>query len=131
MGGRMWDAALPAMEARGHCGFASTLTDEHACDLTASIYLVSALIGGHELADVVLVAHCHGGMVITGVADRFADRIRHLLHIDAAVPEPGRSRFDIIACGGRAPVSLELPRPARLRAARAPPRHCISVTSVR
>ena len=44
-----------------------------------------------KLRDVVLVGHSYGGMVITGVADRVPERVRHLVFIDALVPEDGES----------------------------------------
>lgn len=48
-----------------------------------------------ELEDVVLVGHSYGGMVITGVADRVADRIRSMIYLDAFVPNNGESLFSI------------------------------------
>lgn len=48
-----------------------------------------------ELRDVILVGHSYGGMVITGVADRVPDRIRHLVYVDAFVPKDGESVADI------------------------------------
>jgi pimeloyl-ACP methyl ester carboxylesterase len=44
-----------------------------------------------DLTDVVLVGHSYGGMVISGVAERVPDRIRHLVYLDAFVPEDGES----------------------------------------
>jgi pimeloyl-ACP methyl ester carboxylesterase len=44
-----------------------------------------------NLRDVVLVGHSYGGMVITGVAERIPDRIRHLVYVDAIVPNDGES----------------------------------------
>jgi pimeloyl-ACP methyl ester carboxylesterase len=44
-----------------------------------------------NLRDVVLVGHSYGGMVVTGVADEMPDRVRHLVFIDALVPEDGES----------------------------------------
>jgi pimeloyl-ACP methyl ester carboxylesterase len=44
-----------------------------------------------DLHDVILVGHSYGGMVITGVADRVPDRIKHLIYVDAFVPEDGES----------------------------------------
>lgn len=49
-----------------------------------------------ELEDVILVGHSHGGAVITGVADRIAERIRHLVYLDAAILENGRSAFSLL-----------------------------------
>ena len=39
----------------------------------------------------ILVGHSYGGMVITGVADRLAERLAHLVYLDASVPLPGES----------------------------------------
>jgi pimeloyl-ACP methyl ester carboxylesterase len=35
---------------------------------------------------VILPGHSSGGMVITGVADRVPQRLRHLVYLDATVP---------------------------------------------
>jgi pimeloyl-ACP methyl ester carboxylesterase len=48
-----------------------------------------------ELEEVVLVGHSYGGMVVTGVADRASDRIRHLVYLDAFVPLDGESVADL------------------------------------
>ena len=44
-----------------------------------------------KLNDVVLIGHSYGGMVITGVAERVPHRIRHLVYVDAFLPEHGES----------------------------------------
>ena len=44
-----------------------------------------------KLNDVVLLGHSYGGMVITGVAERVPQRIRHLVYVDAFLPENGES----------------------------------------
>ena len=43
----------------------------------------------------ILVGHSYGGMVITGVADRAADRIGKLVYLDAANPVNGQSLVDV------------------------------------
>src|SRR4051812_4113946 len=48
-----------------------------------------------DLYDVVLVGHSYGGMVITGAADRAADRVGRLVYLDAANPKNGQSLFDV------------------------------------
>jgi pimeloyl-ACP methyl ester carboxylesterase len=48
-----------------------------------------------DLHDVILVGHSYGGMVITGVADRVADRIGRLVYLDAANPVNGQSLVDV------------------------------------
>lgn len=44
-----------------------------------------------DLHNVILVGHSYGGMVVTGVADRVADRIRKIVYLDAFVPNNGES----------------------------------------
>ncbi len=52
---------------------------------------------GHTvyLRDVILVGHSYGGMVITGVADRAADRVGRIVYLDAANPRNGQSLVDV------------------------------------
>jgi len=114
MGGMIWDPVRPVLEARGHRVFAPTLADEHTSTLTDHIRQIRAIISGNDLHDVVLAAHSYGGMVITGVASGMADRIRHMVYIDAALPDPGQSLFDLIIASGTDPLSfagLELAPP--------------------
>ena len=53
------------------------------------------LILFEDLRDVVLTGHSYGGMVVTGVMDRIPERIRHVVFLDAAVPEDGMSLWDL------------------------------------
>ena len=43
------------------------------------------------LHEVILVGHSYGGMVITGVAERVAERLAQLVYVDAFVPRDGES----------------------------------------
>ena len=43
----------------------------------------------------ILVGHSYGGMVITGAADRVADRVGRLVFLDAANPVNGQSLYDV------------------------------------
>jgi pimeloyl-ACP methyl ester carboxylesterase len=106
LGGKVWDPVVPLLEAGHHTVFAPTLRDEYHFNLTDHIGQVCALIAEHRLGKPVLVAHSYGGMVITGVADRLAGAIQRLVFVDAALPDPGQSLFDIIASGGRDPLSF-------------------------
>ncbi len=49
-----------------------------------------------DLDQVVLVGHSSGGMVITGVADRAAQRLAQLVYLDAEVPTDGQCEFDLL-----------------------------------
>ena len=39
----------------------------------------------------VLAVHSYAGMIGTAIADRLPGRLRHLVYVDAVVPEPGES----------------------------------------
>jgi pimeloyl-ACP methyl ester carboxylesterase len=66
-----------------------------AVDLDTHITDVVQLLFYEDLRDVILVGHSYGGMVITGVADRAADRIGQLVYLDAANPRNGQSLVDV------------------------------------
>jgi len=58
-------------------------------NLDTHIDQVARLLDGEDRA--VLVGHSYAGSVITGVADRWAERVAALLYIDAFVPRDGES----------------------------------------
>ena len=101
--GWAWKKVRPLLRAAGHEVFTPTYTGlgERAhlahprVDLETHIADVLAVIEYEDLRDFVLVGHSYGGMVATGVADRVADRIRHLVYLDAFVPAPGQSLDDL------------------------------------
>jgi pimeloyl-ACP methyl ester carboxylesterase len=64
-------------------------------DLDLHIQDIVALLRYEDLKDVILVGHSYGGMVITGVADRAADRIGRVVYLDAATPVNGQSLVDV------------------------------------
>ena len=57
---------------------------------------VAGCIEAEEISDIILVGHSYGGMVITGVADRMADRIKALVYLDAFVPGDGESLMALL-----------------------------------
>lgn len=83
----------PLLRAAGHEVYTPTLTGlgERAHLLTRDVGLdthildVVNLLDYEELRDVVLVGHSYGGIVITGVAERAADRVGHLVYLDGVV----------------------------------------------
>jgi pimeloyl-ACP methyl ester carboxylesterase len=94
-----WRRVQPALVRLGHVAHAVTLTGvgERAHLLSKAITLethiadVAGLIDAEELQDVVLVVHSYAGMIGTAIADRMPRRIKHLVYLDAAIPEPGES----------------------------------------
>jgi len=64
-------------------------------DLDVHITDVAAVLHYEDLRDVILVGHSYGGMVITGAADRSAERVGRIVYLDAATPVNGQSLVDI------------------------------------
>jgi pimeloyl-ACP methyl ester carboxylesterase len=73
-------------------------------DLQTHIDDVVNLILFEDLRDVVLTGHSYGGMVVTGVMDRIPERIRHVVFLDAAVPQDGQSIWDLFGSRGPLPA---------------------------
>jgi pimeloyl-ACP methyl ester carboxylesterase len=102
-GGWCYKPVAQILREHGHDVYAPTLTGlgerSHLVgphvDLDLHIRDVVALLHYEDLHDVILVGHSYGGMVITGVADRAADRIGRLVYLDAANPVNGQSLVDV------------------------------------
>ena len=94
------------------------------------VHLASPLVGlGTHIHDVVhhilyedleritLVGFSYGGCVVTGALEHIADRVEHLVFLDAFVPRDGESVAGILRGEGRQPIRLEqawmLPGPVR------------------
>lgn len=98
-----WTPVADRLRAAGHQVFVPSLTGlgerRHLFDATVNLDThiadVCGLIEAEGLVDVDLVGHSSGGMVVTGVADRLAGRIRSLIYLDAFVPEDGQSILDL------------------------------------
>ncbi|QPF75797.1 alpha/beta hydrolase [Roseateles sp. DAIF2] len=94
-----WRRVLPGLWAAGHRAFAVSLSGvgERAHQLTPQVGLsthiddVAAVIEAEELQRCILVGHSYAGMVITGVAQRQAERIARLVYLDASLPQPGEA----------------------------------------
>lgn len=107
LGGRVWDPVVFILQSHGHQVFAPTLKDEHRSSLNEHIQEISNLIRDNLLEDVILVGHSYGGMIITGVAACVPDKISMLVYVDAALPDPGQSLFDLLTRGESNPRSFK------------------------
>lgn len=103
-GGWCWRDVASQLRNAGHQVFTPTMTGlgERAHLLTANTNLstfiddTSAVLEAEELSEVVLVGHSFGGPVISGVADRMPDRLRHLVYLDALIVQSGQSALGIL-----------------------------------
>jgi pimeloyl-ACP methyl ester carboxylesterase len=84
MGHEVFTPTHTGVGERAHQGAENITLEAHIRD-------VVGCIEAEELSDIILVGHSYGGMVITGVADRMADRIKALVYLDAFVPGDGES----------------------------------------
>lgn len=94
-----WRRVVPLLTQAGHRVHAVTLTGvgerahllSPAIDLDTHITDIMAAMDAEEMDDVILVVHSYAGMLGTAVADRRPERLRHLVYLDAVLPEPGES----------------------------------------
>jgi pimeloyl-ACP methyl ester carboxylesterase len=101
-GGWCWREVGSLLRKAGHEVHAPSLTGlgerrhlvNGKVNLDTHIEDLLQLIDMEDLHDVVLVGHSYGGMVVTGAADRRADRIARLVYLDAFVPENGKCLLD-------------------------------------
>jgi len=108
-GGWCWRAVAEGLRAAGHAVFTPTMTGlgERSHLLTPAVNLethiadIQGVLKWEDLTDVILVGHSYGGMVVTGVADRMAERIRDIVYLDAIVPTDGQSTLDVQPPGQR------------------------------
>jgi pimeloyl-ACP methyl ester carboxylesterase len=99
MGGWAWSRLVPLLEEQGHQVYAPTLTGlaergnllSKDVNLSTHIDDIARLLIAEDLQDVVLVGHSYGGMVISGVADQMAERIKSFVVLDGFVPTSGKA----------------------------------------
>ena len=118
-----WRRVLPLLTQAGHRAHALTLTGvgERAhllrpdIDLETHITDVMAAMDAEEMDRLILVVHSYAGILGTAVADQRPQQLRHLVYLDATLPEPGESWSST-----HAPET----RQARLLATQADPLNC-------
>ena len=101
----------PLLRQAGHEVFTPSLTGigerVHLAgplvDLSTHVRDVVNLILYEDLSAIVLLGFSYGGFVVTGALNHIGDRVRHLVYLDAFVPDDGDS---VVAPAGRgaAPV---------------------------
>ncbi|MGE3590825.1 MAG: alpha/beta fold hydrolase, partial [Ilumatobacteraceae bacterium] len=103
----------PLLTGAGHAVFTPSLTG-----IGERVHLASPQVrlGTHvsdvvnqmlyeDLRDVVLLGFSYGGFVVTGALEHVADRVRHLVYLDAFVPAHGDT---LVGMMGGAPTPITL-----------------------
>lgn len=91
------------LSAHGHEVFTPALTGigerSHLAspqvNLTTHIQDVVNVVWYEDLSDLVLLGFSYGGFVVTGTVAHLADRVRHLVYLDAFVPADGETLFGL------------------------------------
>lgn len=86
-GQTVYSLTLPGLAERSDELTSDTDLNEHIND-------VVAYFENNDLQDVILVGHSYGGMVITGVADRIPNRVKHIVYLDAVHPLDGQNLLE-------------------------------------
>lgn len=102
-GAHSWRSVRPRLRSAGHQVFTPALTgigershlvSPHV-DLAVHIDDVTNCIVYEDVSNIVLVGFSYGGMVVSGALERIAERVRHLVFLDAFVPSDGESVADL------------------------------------
>lgn len=87
-GHEVYTPTLTGLGDRSHLLGPGVSLDTHVQDIVG-------LLEYEDLREAVVVGHSYGGMVMTAVADRAADRRAQLVYLDAFVPQHGQSLADL------------------------------------
>jgi pimeloyl-ACP methyl ester carboxylesterase len=93
-GHEVFTPSLTGLGERVHLGHPLVNLTTHVRDLVNHVLY-------EDLQDIVLVGFSYGGMVVTGALEHLADRVRHLVYLDAFVPAHGES---VASCLSGSPV---------------------------
>jgi pimeloyl-ACP methyl ester carboxylesterase len=99
-----WERVAPPLRAAGHDVRTPTLTGlgerahllDPRIDLDTHVRDVVGVLEHEDLSGAILLGHSYGGMVVSGVANRAAERLAHLVYLDAFAPEDGQALFDVL-----------------------------------
>lgn len=102
-GSQMFKKTRSTLQAHGHDVYTPSLTGigERAhlasplVNLTTHVLDVSNTVLYQDLDAVTLLGFSYGGMVVTGALEHIADRVAHLVYLDAFVPTDGQRRYEM------------------------------------
>jgi pimeloyl-ACP methyl ester carboxylesterase len=109
-GGWCWKTVAASLRALGHSVYTPTLTGlgerSHLLAATPTLETfiedVAQVLRYEDLEDVILVGHSFSGSVVSALADRMSETLRHLVYLDAQLLLSGES-----PASGAPPASIE------------------------
>ena len=127
-GGWCWQRLAPILRSSDAEVYAPTLTGvgdrAHvlgaATTLSTHIEDVRQLLFYQDLSDVILVGHSYAGMVISGVVATAPERLRHVIYLDAYLPDEGQTEADLWPDEMREEIESELQEGGEFRAPPSP-----------
>ena len=84
----MFTPSLTGIGERVHLASPQVNLTTHVTDVVNTILY-------EDLTDIVLLGYSYGGMVVTGALEYVADRVAHLVYLDAFKPDDGQSLRDL------------------------------------
>jgi pimeloyl-ACP methyl ester carboxylesterase len=91
-GHEVFTPSLTGIGERSHLASPQVNLSTHVLDVVNTILY-------EDLTDIVLLGFSYGGMVVTGALEHVADRVSHLVYLDAFVPADGQSLDDLSGAG--------------------------------
>ena len=101
-----WSKVARGIEASGHICHVPGMPNCSDSDLTSHIDFAFEEILRSGWDKITLVGHGYGGMVVTGVASLCPAQINNIVYLDAAVPLPGQSYFDLFKAASADPLEI-------------------------
>jgi pimeloyl-ACP methyl ester carboxylesterase len=102
-GAHTWRKVRPLLRAAGHEVFTPSLTGlgervhlaSPQVTLNTHVQDVVNMVRFEDLSDFVLLGYSYGGMVVTGALQHIGERVKHLVYLDAFVPNDGDSLYGL------------------------------------
>jgi pimeloyl-ACP methyl ester carboxylesterase len=109
-GHEVFTPSLTGIGERVHLASPQVTLSTHVRDVVNTILY-------EDLSEIVLLGFSYGGFVVTGAIEHVGDRVRHVVYLDAFVPDDGDTLLGLLGTGRPAAITLGeewlLPPPAR------------------
>jgi hypothetical protein len=94
--GSIWETISRMLCDHGNKVFCPSMQPIKTSTLQHNINEICQLIETEQLDNIFLVGHSYGAMVITGVLEKFSDRIHCMVYVDSVIPKNGKSLFGLL-----------------------------------